>query len=492
VENVNMKRFQFPDRRQNLLLAHVNLDSVAPVGSAVRTIDELVNKLDTRELEKGYAMEVQTGQRPIHPKTILKIALFAMHNCRFSLRKMEEDLEFNLMYRWLSGDIRIDHSTLGRFLVKNKEFISPLFTQVVMIAVEHDLVDFEVLGIDSLKIRANASYKKDRTLVEIEKEEGKLKIKIEEMLTEIEKSGERDMKQVKILEKRKIRLTQAGAELEERIKEKSEGKSEVQAEKIKKTEKINVTDFDAHKMQQRNGEINPAYSTTIATDTKADIITNFQVNLQDNDEVALLPVVEGSLDRTGKKHDVIVADSGFSSLNNLEKLEERKQFSLIPDKRYEVDKNEDQKKGKFDRSNFIYNQEKDNYKCPANRVLNKTTVFRQNEREIFRYENPPACAGCKFLPECSRGNHRTISRDSNEQIKVEMRENLNFLGNQEIYKMRAHSAESPTGQMKHNLKFRIFMRRGKEKIKMEMGLLCMLHNILKIGKILNPRQGCPI
>jgi len=32
------------------------------------------------------------------------------------------------------------------------------------------------------------------------------------------------------------------------------------------------------------------------------------------------------------------------------------------------------------------------------------------------------------------------------------------------------------------LKYRIVMRRGREKVKMEISLLCMLHNVLRIGK----------
>ena len=65
----------------------MNLDSVAQVGSAVRIMNDFVDDLDTTEKEKRYAMDVTTGQRPIHPKTIVKVALFAIHNCRFSLRK---------------------------------------------------------------------------------------------------------------------------------------------------------------------------------------------------------------------------------------------------------------------------------------------------------------------------------------------------------------------------------------------------------------------
>ena len=358
-----------------------------------------------------------------------------------------------------------------------------------MTAVAHDLVDFEVLGIDSLKIRANASYKQDKTIVGIEKEEGKLKAKIEELLGAIEREEEFDRTQVTILEKRKIKVSLAKEELKERIKQKSEGKSESEKANIMKDETINITDPDAFRMKQRNGEVNPSYSVTIAVDTKTDIITNYQTNLKDNDAGALIPAIEGSQENTGDTHDVAVADSGFSTLSNLEKLKEIEQMALIPDKRYEVDKTGDQKAGRFDRSNFEYNLEKDHYKCPANFVLPKTTTFQQNGREVFRYENPSACSSCKFLSECSKGKHRTISRDSNEQIKLEMRELLNFTGNQEIYKLRAHSSESPTGHMKHNLKYKIFMRRRKEKVNMEMGLLCILHaraNILKLGNFLKP------
>ena len=53
--------------------------------------------------------------------------------------------------------------------------------------------------------------------------------------------------------------------------------------------------------------------------------------------------------------------------------------------------------------------------------------------------------------------------------------------NKKMYALRAHCAESPYGQIKHNLKFRIFMRRGREKVRMEMAFFFMLHNILKIG-----------
>jgi len=50
--------------------------------------------------------------------------------------------------------------------------------------------------------------------------------------------------------------------------------------------------------------------------------------------------------------------------------------------------------------------------------------------------------------------------------------------------MRAISAIFSFGQIKYNLKFRIFWRRGIEKIKMESPLLLMLHDWEEQEKIL--------
>ena len=62
-----------------------------------------------------------------------------------------------------------------------------------------------------------------------------------------------------------------------------------------------------------------------------------------------------------------------------------------------------------------------------------------------------------------------------------MREKLQGKRAHQRYNKRAHAAESPYGNVKWNLKFRAVMRRGREKVLMEVALLFMLHNILKLG-----------
>lgn len=475
-----IKKFKEPERNQQILLTHVDLNSVAPIGSPVWVIDNIINQLDTSDIENTYNLEVATGQKPIHPKTILKVSLFAIHNCRFSLRKMETDMEKDLCYRWLSGDIRIDHSRFGKFLSQHKEKIVKLFSQVVMLATKEGLVDFEVLGIDSLKLRASASYKEEKNLEGLQKEQSKVEAKLNELLKKFELNEEEE-EQVTKLQKRERKLKSSINVLTERINKESEGKIESEKKKILKEEEINITDNDAHKMQQRNGEINPSYSTTIAVDTGNDIITNFRVNEKDNDEVALIPVLKGSQENTGRPHDISIHDSGFFSISNLEKLHVLNQFALMPDKMFDVDMRQT---GKFARINFEYDKERNCYICPIGVTMNYTSQFHdKNGRLRFRYENPYACARCPHFKECSKGDTKSISRDSNEELKELMRDNLLQEKYKEVYKMRAHSAECPTGHIKQNLKFKTVLRRGIEKIKMEMSLLFSLHNILKIGKV---------
>jgi len=474
-----MRNFRIPNRSQMLLFANVDLRSVAPIGSAVYVIDKLVDELDTSEIEREYDLESEKGNEPFHPKTLIKVALYAIHNLRFSLRKMEYDTAFHLGYRWLTGDKGIDHSTMGKFLVKYKERIIELFTQVVEIGVEKELVDFEVVAADTVKVRANASYKQFRTREGIRKEREKIKLKITELL---EKVGNENEAEIDVLKKREERLQEALDVLQERIKNKSEGEGPKGKEKVEKKEKINITDFECLPVEQANGEKNPGYCVTTATDTKHDFITFFELN-ENNDAQVLPEVLEGSEENTGRAHETAVADAGFGSIDNLEKLEEKGQKAIIPDRRCEVEERKCIAKGEYDRSKFIYNERRDEYQCPFGKKLSNTGSFQAKGRTYNRYANPGACKQCGRREACTKGKYRIISRDRNEAIKERMRKELRKKSNRKIYAKRAHSAESPFGHIKHNLKYRIFMRRGRDKIKMECSLLFMLHNILKIGHL---------
>jgi len=468
-----MRQFKLPNRDQNYLLMNVNLDSIAPLGSALRSIDSLVDVLDTSEIEKKYDLESAQGNVSLHPKTFIKVSLWAIHNCRFSLRKIEEDTANNLGYKWLTGGVVIDHSTMGKFLANNPIDIESLITQVVQIGVEKDLVDFEILGLDTVKIRANATYKEFRDKKGIREEKKKIKEKVRELLKKATKEQtELEKEEYKALKRRQDRLDEAKKELSQREKER-------QTENMR----INMTDFDCQHVQQANGETNSGYPVTVAIDSKSDFITGFKMDELGSDAKNFFPTIKESEKNSGDSHEMTVADPGFASMENLERLEEEERKALIPDKRMDVEKRGETSKGEYDRSRFKYSEEGDRYRCPAGAWLESIGEVEQSGRTYNRYANREACAECAHREKCTKGSYRIVSRDISEWLKEKMRKELRKAKNKKIYNKRAHMAESPFGQIKHNLKFRMFMRRGKEKVGMEFSLLCMLHNILKISQV---------
>jgi transposase len=84
-----MRQFFVSNCKQQLFFTQIDLESIAPVGSALRIIDALVEDLDTSAIEAKYDLESEQGREPIYPKTFINVVLYALHNCRFSLRKME-------------------------------------------------------------------------------------------------------------------------------------------------------------------------------------------------------------------------------------------------------------------------------------------------------------------------------------------------------------------------------------------------------------------
>ncbi len=476
-----MPAFLIPNRSQMLLLTQIDLSTVAPEGSAVHIINELVDSLDTHAIEESYEVDSDNGRPPFHPKTLLKVALLALHSCRFSLRKMEEDTINNLAYKWLTGDMTIDHSTMGLFLARFAGEIVELFSQVVASCAEQNLIEFDLLAIDSVKLRANANYKQSKTLEGIKKEENKIAARLKEVLETASDAKSAEEEEVLALKRRAQRVREARKVLLERLAEKSREASEKKKQELVEKEKVNITDPDAHIMQQANGERNPAFSITTTTDVGHDIVTHFQVNAEDNDAAALPKAIEGSRQNTGEKHREVEADAGFSSMENYEKLELDEQEALIPDPRMEVEENGTTAKGDYDRSKFAFRAKSDSYRCPSGWILRNKGSLEINGRIYNHYENPGACARCAFRSRCTKGTYRRVYRDQNEEVRERMRTKLVKKRPQQRYNKRAHTAESPFGNLKWNLKFRAVMRRGLGKVRMEAALLFMLHNFMKMA-----------
>ena len=67
--------------------------------------------------------------------------------------------------------------------------------------------------------------------------------------------------------------------------------------------------------------------------------------------------------------------------------------------------------------------------------------------------------------------------------RLRMRDKMAITESKEVYRLRKSTVEPAIGNIKQNLGFREFLLKGLEKVRIEMNLVSIAHNLQKIWKI---------
>ena len=192
-------------------------------------------------------------------------------------------------------------------------------------------------------------------------------------------------------------------------------------------------------------------------------------------------MIEKTEQNTDASIDILTADAGYSTPDNLEKLESREIDAYIPDDTYQG-----RSRGKavspFDKDHFIYDEAEDTFTCPDG----KTVFFwydTNNKRGHYRIYRCQECLGCQHFGQCTTSKRgRTIKRRLvDEKIKA-MRIKLDSESGKAIYAKRKHIVEPVFGHIKSVMGFTGFLLRGLPKVNAEFKLVAIAHNLKKIAK----------
>jgi transposase len=184
------------------MLIPLNLEEMVAKDHLVRTIDEIINQIDTRALENQYQ---GGGTSAYHPVMMLKVILYAYSQRIFSSRRIAKALRENIHFMWLSRMNQPDFRTVNRFRrVVLRETIEGLFTQLVEELLTMGLVDFEKYFVDGTKMEANANQYSFVWKESTEKYKAKLQENVKALLDEVEVEqvwedevyGDRDLNEV--------------------------------------------------------------------------------------------------------------------------------------------------------------------------------------------------------------------------------------------------------------------------------------------------------
>jgi len=499
------------------MLLPPNLEDMIPEGHLVRVVDEMIERLNIEPLKRQYK---GGGTSAYHPRMLLKVLVYAYTQQTFSSRKIAKALRENIYYMWLSGMSQPDHRTINRFRgVVMKEVVEEVFYGVVEQLFEMGLVDLEKYFVDGTKIEANANRYSFVWRKSTEKYQTNLKKKVRKLLDQIEeieeeedrRYGDKDYPEVgEGVEIDAEEMKKAAEKINQRLKKDPENKKLKKAKQklekdfIPREEKyerynetfqgrnsFSKTDEDATFMRMkedhmRNGQLKPGYN--IQMGTEGQFITGFSIHQRAGDTSCLKDHLEQRKHWLGEDPQVLIADAGYGSEENYAYLQEKKITPYVKYNHFhEEQKRNYRKKKPYRQDNFHYLPEKDQYQCPEGKVLTY-----QFTKAVTSYNGYPSqrrvyecvdCAGCPVKEECTRSkyNRRLYIGEELRAMRKRASELLKSPEGVKLRSQRPIEVEAVYGRLKHNWGFRRFLLRGKEKVKVEWGLLSLAHNMAKVA-----------
>lgn len=417
---------------QNLLLP-ASLREWLPDNHLSYFVSDIVDQLNLSAIESVYEAE-ERGQPPYHPRMMTKILIYGYCVGVFSSRKVQKRLLEDIAFRVLAAGNQPDFRTIADFRKLHLKALEELFQQMLQLTLETGMLKLGRVALDGSKVKANASKHKAMSYGRMKETEKRLREEVRKLLSQAEaadqeedsrygwdRRGDELPEELQRRETRIARIQEAKRVLEERAREqaKRKGKDVEEAQPTQKAQ-YNFTDPESRILKGPDGFVQ-GYNTQIAVEPVFQLIVGQRVTQAENDKQQLVPLVEAIEEQSKQKPEIVVADSGYCSDDNLKYLAKK-----------------------------------------------KLEGFVATEKQKHGQRHQP----------CKRGPlPREASRVERMERKLETKIGA------AIYATRKFIVEPVFGQIKQARGFRQFLLRGIEKVRGEWALICMTHNILKFHKI---------
>jgi transposase len=456
-------------QNEQIFLLPPTIGDFIPEGHLGRVINEIVDTFDTTEIEKRYSYQ---GQKSYHPKLLIKLWVYGYATGTLSGRKIAAKCETDTAWMYLGGMHRPDFRTINDFRKDNIKSFESYFIAVIKLCRELGMANVGTIALDGTKIRANASAKKMMDKDMYLKWLGKVEDELASLTKEADRINESEEKVLK---------DQRGDELPKEIRKKEVLRKKIQEaiEELKNRDggRANLTDVDVRLIKSA-GQIKPNYNCQGAV-TEDGILVGAYVSTNASDKEQLLPLINQVEQITGNRVESVLADSGYSSYANYEWLDEQKKTAYIPDQEFE---HREKLKGEpYDKSNFIYNPEKDNYVCPQGKDLIFSGIsFNRIRKQKLRIYKGTQCSVCPAKADCTSASARQINQDFREPLRERARNLLDSPQGKLIYRKRMNMIEPIWGNIKFNKLITMFHLRGLNKVNGEWMLIAIGNNIQKL------------
>jgi hypothetical protein len=425
---------------------------------------------------------------------------------------MEKLCATNITFMALTANSRPHFTTIADFVSSLEREVSSLFTDVLLICAEENLIGKHMFAVDGCKLSSNCSKEGSGTRADLVRKKKRIEASVDFLLKKHQAQDKQDPCAASMVEKEKraLKNLQQRAAKIQRWLDHHEDKKGTSG----KTIQSNITDNESAKMPSAHGVVQ-GYTGIAAVDDKHQVIVQAEAHGSGSEHQTLESVLQGvddNFETVGEKgvlqQTVITADTGFHSERNLAWLLERRIEAYIPDTQFRkrdpafetagdhkrpIDRKHTMKRNRYFRpSDFRYDEDTGKLICPAGKLLylkNSNFSTAKGMKGISYMGRKTDCRGCELRKQCLR-NEKTAARqvtifsDDRFQVKESLTRRMikafDTARGRFYYSLRMGTVEPVFANLRHNLGLDRFTLRGRRKVDTQWKLYCIVHNLGKI------------
>ena len=467
-----MKRFiEGKDRRQLTLLPEC-LDDYIGEGNPVRVVDVFIDEIDLQSLGFSGVDPAATGRPAYHPAVLLKLYIYGYLNRIQSSRRLEREAQRNVELMWLTGRLAPDFKTIADFRRKNGLGIRNVCKRFVAMCRQLKIFSQAIVAVDGSKFKAVNSRDRNVTPNKIDRRQEQIEQSIQRYLEALEAA---DRTQPVEAEVKTDRLQEKIGKLREQMRQLDGMKEQL---KSAPDGQISLSDPDARSMiSQAKGSGLVGYNVQTAVDAEHHLIVAHEVTNIGNDRAQLSKMARTAREAIGHQNLQAFADRGYFNGPEIKACEDAGIAVFVPKPMTSNAK----ANGRFDKADFIYNAQDDEYQCPAGeRAIHRfNTVEKGLSLQIYW---PSACPQCPIKQQCTTSSYRRIRRWEHEEVLEQVQQRLDR--KPDAMTLRRRTVEHVFGTLKHWMGSTHFLTRTLEHVSTEMSLHVLAYNLKRLISML--------
>jgi transposase len=305
------------------------LDDLLSEDHLARQVWGYVEGLDLSVLyDRVRTTTTSSGRPAIDPAVLMALWLYATVEGIGSARLLDRKCRSDAAYRWLAGGVSVNYHTLADFRTAVGPLLDRLLSGSMTSLIEAKIVDVSALAVDGVRVHASAGRRSLRRGARLEALHQEAEQTVSRLRAELEEdpgaASRREQARRQAVAKDRVRrlekARQAHAEIEgKRVKEvKEQRRKKKRADQ--KEARASTSDPQARVMKMGDGSYRPAYNIQFKTTVDGQHVVGVSVTNQGSDRGILGSALEEIEDRYGVKPSRVLADGGYNSKVDIERL----------------------------------------------------------------------------------------------------------------------------------------------------------------------------